>query len=96
MLPNFEALFGIPPHHRLFLVRSRGRGGPMWGEYWTHEEVDAHGNIIARYESYEEADAHGHARRGWRKYDSLGHLVEVQTVSASWSVQSGNQPPFAA
>src|SRR5215210_4500366 len=96
MLPNFEALFGIPPHHRLFLVRSRGRGGLMWGEYWTHEEVDVHGNVIARYESYEEVDAHGHARRGWRKFDSLGKFTDLQTVSESWSVQSRNQPPFAA
>src|SRR5215213_4739452 len=57
MLPNFEALFGLPPHHRLFLVRSRGRGGPMWGEYWTHEEINECGSVIARYESCEELNA---------------------------------------
>src|SRR3954463_6507836 len=51
MPPIFEALFGIPPHPRLWLVRSRGRGGSMWGEYWTHEEVDPSGTVIARSES---------------------------------------------
>ena len=63
-LPNFEALFSIPPTHRLLLVRSRGRGGPMRGEYWTYEEIDEGGNVIARYESYDEIVAEGLAQRG--------------------------------
>jgi hypothetical protein len=96
MLPNFEALFGIPPHHRLLLVRSRGRGGPMWGDYWTHEEVDQGGIVIARYESFEEMDARGQVRCGWRKYDASGSLVHEQTISARGSVRSGQQPRFAA
>src|SRR3954467_897310 len=68
MLPNLEVLFGIPPHHRLWLIRSQGRGGPMWGEYWTHEEVNQGGTVMARYESYDEVDARGHVRCGWRTY----------------------------
>ena len=94
--PTFELLFGVPPHHCLWLVRSRGRGGSMWGEYWTHEEVDSSGTIIARYESYDEVDARGQVRCGWRKYDASGHLVEVRTVSVSWSVQTATRPASAA
>ena len=96
MLLNFETLFGTPPHHRLVLIRSRGRGGQMWGEYWTHEEVDQRGTVIARYESYDEVDARGQVRCGWRKYDASGHLVEARAVSASWSVRTAKPPASAA
>ena len=96
MLPKFEVLFGIPGDHDLVLTRSRGRGGAMRGEFWSHQEVDQSGAVIACYESHDEVDANGHARRGWRKYDSLGSLVDAQTVSASWSVASKRQLPFAA
>src|SRR3954469_677675 len=88
MLLNLEVLFGIPPHHRLWLIRSRGRGGPMWGEYWTHEEVNQGGTVMARYESYDEVNANGKVRCGWRKYDASGSLVNEQTVSANWSGKS--------
>ena len=93
---DFEILFGIPAYHRLWLVRSRGRGGPMWGEYWTHEEVDQSGTVIARYESYEEVDARGQVRCGWRRYDASGRLKHEQIISESRSVQSRPQPRFAA
>ena len=96
MLPNFEALFGIPPHHRLWLVRSRGRGGPMWGEYWTHEEVDLNGTVVARYECHEEVDSAGQVQRGWRKYDASGCLIAQHTIPDSGSVHSNGQPRFAA
>jgi hypothetical protein len=93
---DFEILFGIPAHHRLWLVRSRGRGGPMWGEYWTHEEVDQSGTVIARYESYEEVDARGQVRCGWRKYDASGGLIAQHTIPDSGLVHSNSQPRFAA
>jgi hypothetical protein len=96
VLLNFETLFGTPPHHRLVLIRSRGRGGQMWGEYWTHEEVDQRGTVIARYESHDEVDARGQVRCGWRKYDASDSLVDEQTISASRSVRSRQQPRFAA
>ena len=96
MLPTFEVLFGIPPHHRLWLVRSRGRGGPMWGEYWTHEEVDPSGTVMARYESYDEVDARGQVRCGWRTYDASGCLIAQHTIPDSGSVRSGQQPRLAA
>jgi len=96
MLLNFEVLFGIPPHHRLWLVRSRERGGLRWGEYWTHEEVNQGGTVMARYESYDEVNANGKVKCGWRRYDDSGNLVNEQTVSAQGSVRSRQQLPFVA
>ena len=78
------------------LFRSRGRGGVVQGTYWTHEEVDPSGSVVARYESYEEMDGKGHLRCGWRKYDSLGHFVEGQIFVGGWSSTSGSQPNRAA
>jgi hypothetical protein len=40
---NFEQLFGIPPDHRLMLVRSRSRGGFARAVYWQHDEYDPAG-----------------------------------------------------
>jgi hypothetical protein len=96
MLPTFEVLFGIPPHHRLWLVRSRGRGGARWGEYWTHEEVDLNGTVLARYESHEEVDSAGQVQRGWRTYDASGRFVNEQTIPDSGLVHSNSQPRLAA
>jgi hypothetical protein len=96
MLPNFELLFGVPRHHNLVLIRSRGRGGALWGDYWSHQEVDGSGTVIASYESYAEVDTQGHVQCGWRKYDSSGNLIEAQTFSASGSIQSSKQRPLAA
>ena len=73
---NFEAIFRIPPAHRLIAVRSRSRAGIMAGTFWEHEEYDALGRLVARYESSEETTPHSNARRsGWRKYDVVGRLV---------------------
>lgn len=73
---NFEAVFRIPPAHRLIVVRSRGRAGIVAGTFWDHEEYDAMGRLVARYESFEETNPHGDARRtGWRKYNVVGRLV---------------------
>ena len=96
MMPNFEALFGIPHHHRLVLIRSRARGGQVRGVYWSHQEVNPSGAVMAVYESYDEVDAQGQAQRGWRKYDALGSLEDVQTLSSSWPAPSRSQPRFAA
>ena len=96
MLPTFELLFGIPAHHSLVLIRSRGRGGAMWGEYWTHEEVGQSGSVIARYESYEQVDQSGQVQRGWRKYDASGCFIAQHSIPDSGSVQSRQQPRFAA
>ncbi len=96
MLPNFEFLFSIPEDHDLVLTRSRARGGVIRGEYWSHEELDRSGTVIARYESRDEVDAHGHSQRGWRKYDSTGTLAEERTVSESWPMQPKRQLSRAA
>ena len=73
--PNFEVIFQVPPAHRLVLVRSRSRGGLMWGTYWGHEEYDASGQLIARYESFDEVSIEGHQHRGWCKFDNSKRLV---------------------
>ena len=73
---NFEALFRVPVIHRLLVVRSRSRGGLWSGVYWEHAEFDPHGLKVARYESFAESNQAGVRRRGWRKYDPDGRLVE--------------------
>ena len=68
----------------------------MWGEYWTHEEVNQGGTVLARYESYDEVDSAGQVRGGWRTYDASGCLIAQHTIPDSGSVQFGQQPRFAA
>ena len=96
MPPTFEVLFAIPDHHRLVLVRSRACGGVLQGTYWTHEEVDPSGFVVARYETYEERDGKGHLQCGWRKYDRQGHLVDGQTFVGGWSNKDQAKPHRAA
>jgi hypothetical protein len=36
-VPNFKAIFQIPPTHRLLILRSRSRGGLFSAVYWEHE-----------------------------------------------------------
>ena len=81
---NFEAIFRIPPTHRLIAVRSRSRAGIVGGTFWDHEEYDALGRLVARYESFEEQDPRGvHRRSGWRKYDILGRLAAEGELPAN-------------
>ncbi len=96
MQPTFEVLFAIPNQHRLVLVRSRACGGVVHGTYWTHEEVDPSGFVVAQYDSYEERDGKGHLQCGWRKYDSTGSLVDGQTFVGGWSDQDQTKPNRAA
>ncbi len=96
MLPTFELLFRVPAQHTLVLVRSRGRGGRMRGEFWSHQELDGTGAVIASYESYDEVDTHGHVQCGWRKYDAAGLLMEAQTVPESWSVRAEKEAELVA
>ena len=73
---NFEAVFGVPPMHRLIPVRSRTRAGVVTGTHWDHEEYDGLGRLVARYQSFEERNPQTGARRsGWRKCDIFGRLV---------------------
>ncbi len=96
VLPNFELLFGVPPHHSLVLMRSRARGGLMRAEFWSHQEMDGSGAVVASYESYDEVDAHGQGRCGWRKYDASGCLVAQHSIPDSGLAHSNSQPRFAA
>ncbi len=83
-IPNFEAIFGVAADHRLEQVRSRSRGGALRGTFWTHEEYDADGRLVARYESFHEFDsAAGTSRSGWVKYDADGWVVDEGRVAAS-------------
>jgi hypothetical protein len=72
---NFEAVFQVPPKHRLVVVRSRSRGGRVSAVTWEHEEYDGNGQLVARYVSFAERDAAGLRRGGWRKYGSGGQLL---------------------
>lgn len=73
---NFEAIFRVPPSHRLEQVRSGARAGPVAATFWLHEEYDASGRLVARYESFREHDARtGAVQSGWRKYAASGALL---------------------
>jgi hypothetical protein len=72
---NFEAIFQIPPTHRLLVVRSRSRSGLFSAVYWEHEQYDAGGRLISRYTSFEEIEPAGRNRSGWRRYDAAGKLL---------------------
>ena len=76
LAPNFEAIFGVLPEHRLEQVRSRSRAGLVRGTVWEHEEYDPQGRLVARYESFQEVDEAGVARSGWVKYDADGWIVD--------------------
>ena len=74
---NFEAVFHIPATHQLVLVRSRSQGCPLSAICWEHDEYDALGRLVARYRSFEKVNPAGKRQRGWRRFDSHGHLVSV-------------------
>ena len=80
---NFEAMFLIPPTHRLVAVRSRTRAGIPTGTFWDHEEYDEKGLLIARYKSFAETGPRSNDRRsGWEKYDLFGRLITKGDLSA--------------
>ena len=84
LAPNFEAIFGVPPEHRLEQVRSRSRAGLVRGTAWEHEEYDPQGRLVARYESFQEVDAAtGTARSGWVKYDADGWAVDEGRIGGT-------------
>jgi hypothetical protein len=77
---SFEAIFCVPVHHQLNLVRSRARGGLSRAEYWEHEELDPTGKLVARYESFHEIAGGGSGHSGWRKYAPDGQLLEAREL----------------
>jgi hypothetical protein len=75
---NFEAIFQIPPTHRLVLVRSRSHGSPVSATFWEHDEYDTLGRLAARYRSFEQVNALGEAQRGWLRFDCQGHMMSEE------------------
>ncbi|HEX2136259.1 MAG TPA: hypothetical protein VHG30_10195 [Microvirga sp.] len=95
-LASFEALFEVPPQHRLVQVRARSRGGLIRGQVWEHHEYDAGGRLVARYATFEETGPDGQSAAGWRKYDPSGRLVASRDLSRSLSSLEGLSPPTHA
>ncbi|MGY2052571.1 hypothetical protein [Methylobacterium sp. JK268] len=83
--PVFETIFQVPVAHRLTIMGSRSRGGPADGVCWFHTEIDAGGQVVARYETYDETDADGRDRCGWRRFDARGRLVGRHEVPQRWA-----------
>ena len=54
----------------------------MWGEYWTHEEINECGSVIARYESCEELNA---------RVRSTGVGVNTTPLAISWMCRPSAQ-----
>jgi hypothetical protein len=72
---NFEVIFGIPPAHRLLLVRSRSQGCPAAAIAWEHDEYATDGRLVAHYQSFEQVNALGKRESGWRKFNCDGQLA---------------------
>ena len=92
-IASFEALFEVPPQHRLEQVRLRSRGGQIRGTVWEHHEYDAGGRLVARYASFEETGSNGQRAAGWRKYDPSGRLVDARDLGALAPTLEGSSPP---
>ena len=81
------------------LVRSRSWGCPLSAIFWEHDEYDTLGRLLAHYFSFEQVNDLGERQRGWRKFDSHGHLVSEHNdlqyaprVSAVIRKRNGNFP----
>lgn len=49
---TFEKVFEIPIGHKLQQLSFRQKGTLAQDEYWEHKELDAEGNMVAKYESW--------------------------------------------
>jgi hypothetical protein len=87
---SFEALFHVPPQHRLVRVRSRSRGGLISGTFCEHEEYDTSGRLIARFETFEETGPTGSTSSGWRRYDRTGWLVDTGDLGRPTADSAGS------
>lgn len=88
---SFEALFEVPPEHRLVQVRSRSRGGTISGTFLEHEEYDPGGQLIARFETFEETGPTGRTTSGWRRYDQAGRLVNAGDLRPAAAPSAGSR-----
>ncbi len=80
---SFEAILHVPPDHRLEQIRTSACDGVVQQIHWEHQEYDASGRMIARYHSFVELRENGQQYCGWRKYNSSGHMIEAEDLTAS-------------
>jgi hypothetical protein len=74
MMAKFEAIFSIPPEHRLE-TQFHSHGGGQY-ESWTHQEYDQKGMLIAQYKSWAHTTYAGvPTDEGWEKFDLDGHII---------------------
>ena len=74
---DFEKVFGIPADHTLSQKSFRQKGALAQDDHWEHEEVDAEGNVIARYMGWACTSIKPPFKTttGYRKYDPHGNLI---------------------
>jgi len=77
---KFRQLFGVPSAHTLKLTRLKRRSPRL--EYLDFEELDAQGNLAARYHWW---DRPLHSESGWRKTAPDGALLKQRGTFASSS-----------
>jgi hypothetical protein len=80
---SFEAILRVPPDHRLEQVKTSACDGEVQQIHWEHQEYDVNGRMVARYHSFVELHENGRQCCGWRKYNSSGHLIEAEDLTAS-------------
>jgi hypothetical protein len=80
---SFEAILRVPPDHRLEQVKTRACDGVVQQISWEHQEYDENGQMVARYHSFVELHENGQECCGWRKYNSSGHMIDAEDLTAS-------------
>ena len=80
---SFEAILRVPPDHRLEQVKTRACDGVVRQIHWEHQEYDVNGRMVARYHSFVELHENGRQFCGWRKYNSSGHMIDAEDLTAS-------------
>ncbi len=80
---SFEAILRVLPDHRLEQIKTSACDGVVQQIHWEHQEYDVNGRMVARYHSFVELHENGRQHCGWRKYNSSGHMIEAEDLTAS-------------
>lgn len=74
---TFEEIFRVPKNHTLRQVNLRQKGALAQDDYWTHDELDENGAVVAKYESWH-CTSIGTLKTnsGFKKFDAKGTLLE--------------------